>query len=325
MKPPRGYVIGIDGGGTRSRALAADLTGRILARAEGDALNYHTTSIDRFRASLAELLRRIRAALPPQSGPLLRLAVGAAALADFPSAEEKRRACEGVAPREQTTLIGDALAALKGAGGGAPCLLIVSGTGSIAARLDAAGRFALSGGLGPLIQGDPGSAFWIGAEAVAAAAREEARRGAPTPFSLAVREHFEADRLWDIPARIYHVEDGPRRVAALAGRLAQSEWADRPPFNRIQERAGELLAELAWPLLEGAEADAPIYAAGSTLENNPRVRQAAQRRLGELAGRPAPLRKPRLDAARGAVLWALEEAGVRLRPSLIERLAQPSP
>lgn len=58
-------------------------------------------------------------------------------------------------------VLADAQAALLGALGPEPGLLVLAGTGAIVVGRDARGRWARAGGLGPLL-GDEGSAFWIG-------------------------------------------------------------------------------------------------------------------------------------------------------------------
>ena len=82
---------------------------------------------------------------------------------------------------DRVAVISDAEAALLGALGGDPGVLVLAGTGSIVLGRDRRGRLARGGGLGPLL-GDEGSAFWLGREWLrrrpdaAAAARALARR-----------------------------------------------------------------------------------------------------------------------------------------------------
>src|ERR687892_1501386 len=90
-----------------------------------------------------------------------------------------RRRLRGLA--ERVEVISDVEAALLGALGSRPGVLVLAGTGSIVLGRDGHGRLARAGGLGPLI-GDEGSAFWLGREWLrlspesARAARALARR-----------------------------------------------------------------------------------------------------------------------------------------------------
>jgi N-acetylglucosamine kinase-like BadF-type ATPase len=69
-------------------------------------------------------------------------------------------------------VLSDAQAALLGALGDGPGLLVLAGTGSIVIGRDRRGRWARAGGLGPLL-GDEGSAFWIGRAWLRATTRGE--------------------------------------------------------------------------------------------------------------------------------------------------------
>lgn len=60
-------------------------------------------------------------------------------------------------------VMSDVEAAFEGALGGAPGILVLAGTGSIAYGRDRRGRPARAGGRGPLF-GDEGSAYWLGKE-----------------------------------------------------------------------------------------------------------------------------------------------------------------
>jgi N-acetylglucosamine kinase-like BadF-type ATPase len=122
---------------------------------------------------------------------------------------------------ERVEVISDAEAALLGALGDRPGVLILAGTGSIILGRDGRGRLARAGGLGPLI-GDEGSAFWLGREwlrlspEAARAARLLARQPdavariaalAPAVLRRARRGHYRARKI---------VAAGQEHLATLA-------------------------------------------------------------------------------------------------------------
>jgi N-acetylglucosamine kinase-like BadF-type ATPase len=103
-------------------------------------------------------------------------------------------------------VIADAQAALLGALGVRPGILVLAGTGSIVLGHDGRGHWARAGGLGPLL-GDEGSAFWLGREWLRA--------------TVAARRDSSARRLVVRP-------DAVARIAALAPRvLARARRGDR--------------------------------------------------------------------------------------------------
>jgi len=86
---------------------------------------------------------------------------------------------------DRVEVISDVEAALLGALGDRPGLLVLAGTGSIVLGRDDRGRLARAGGLGPLI-GDEGSAFWLGREwlRLSPDASREARAQARRPDAV---------------------------------------------------------------------------------------------------------------------------------------------
>jgi len=141
--------VGADVGGTRLR-VSATLDGRAVARL--------TTRAPRLE-DLANFLLKVwkrRRWTPRDVGALVVASRGIWTL-------RERRA---LARRLKTLarrvhVLSDAQAALLGALGDGPGLLVLAGTGSIVVGRDRRGRWGRAGGLGPLL-GDEGSAFWIG-------------------------------------------------------------------------------------------------------------------------------------------------------------------
>src|SRR5207237_1641869 len=120
-------------------------------------------------------------------------------------------ALRGLAARVH--VISDAQAALLGALGKRPGVLLLSGTGSIVVGRNARGRWARAGGLGPIL-GDEGSGFWLGREWLRARVRDghllpalRASHGRDPVKSM-------ADMARDVPARARRGDHpAPRSVA----------------------------------------------------------------------------------------------------------------
>src|SRR5207247_4243870 len=118
-------------------------------------------------------------------------------------------------------VISDAQAALLGAIGEGPGVLVLAGTGSIVVAHDGRGRWTRSGGLGPLV-GDEGSGFWLGREWL----REAVRDGGLLSTLRAV-----------------HAPDPVRTIAALApGVLARARRGDRRARRIVREGQRHLAA-----------------------------------------------------------------------------------
>jgi len=148
---------------------------------------------------------------------------------------------------ERVLVISDAQAALLGALGQRPGVLLLAGTGSIVVGWDGRGRWARAGGLGPLV-GDEGSGFWLGREWLRATVRD----GGLVPTLRAV-----------------HAPDPVRTIAALAPAvLARARRGDRRARRIAAEGQRHLAAnalEVARALKLGQRVDASW--AGSVLDD----------------------------------------------------------
>ncbi|WP_431289853.1 BadF/BadG/BcrA/BcrD ATPase family protein [Burkholderia cepacia] len=156
------FAIGIDGGGTGTRAVLADRHGRELAQGRGGPSGLGL-GIERAWASIgaacADAFTRAGLAFDwPQCALGCGLAGvnNAAWLAAF----------RVQAPLGALAVESDAYTTVVGAHGGAPGLIVALGTGSIAAALDAAGACRIAGGFG-FPSGDEASGAWLGVRALA--------------------------------------------------------------------------------------------------------------------------------------------------------------
>jgi glucosamine kinase len=161
------FVLGLDVGGTSSRALLLDASGRRAGygKAAGGNPAAHGTEV-----AAANIGRALEPALhgidPAQvAGAVIGMA-GAGALdrAVF----DLMWASAGLRPTPRVT--GD-LGIAFAAGTAEPCgTVLIAGTGAIAARIEDGEPTVIADGLGWLL-GDEGSGFWLGREAARVAAR----------------------------------------------------------------------------------------------------------------------------------------------------------
>lgn len=169
------YVLGIDGGATKSSALLADFNGKIVGVKHGRSLNYHAVGTENVRKHLKVLLggflRRYR----------VRVAVvGLAGLNTRKDADVYKRIVRRVLPRTiQFAVYNDTKIALEATCEGTSArILIVSGTGSNIYG-EYKGKQLRAGGWDFLV-GDEGSAYEFGMKAIRAAIRSYDGRGKKT-------------------------------------------------------------------------------------------------------------------------------------------------
>ncbi|MEU0198111.1 MULTISPECIES: BadF/BadG/BcrA/BcrD ATPase family protein [unclassified Streptomyces] len=187
-------VIGLDAGGTRTRAVLADAgDGRPLGEGAAGPGNALTVPGPRLTEHLAEALAR---AVPePCRGRVVAVAGGFAGATDAADDEPGRRnalaaltaALRRLGIDAGPPVISSDIEAAFASAPGAPAdgLALVAGTGAVAMRITGRRGTATVDGDGWLL-GDDGSGFWIGRAAVRAALRMADGRGAATVLAATV-------------------------------------------------------------------------------------------------------------------------------------------
>ena len=232
-----GVVLGIDAGGSKTVALLADGSGRVISRAEGGGANLRVHGELEVEKVLYGLLEK----LDPQARRADALAIGIAG-ADRPEDGEVLRAILArLGFRDRVVVTNDARIAFVAGSPSRVGLALVCGTGSIAWGRNAAGEVGRAGGWGWHL-GDEGSGFWIGVRAVREALRAADGRGPATRLQESLITHFEIAKPEQILRAVYDGEFPRHRVAAFAVRVEEAALARRrggPIHSRGgRERAG---------------------------------------------------------------------------------------
>ena len=280
------FAIGIDGGGTGTRAVLADRYGRELAQGRGGPSGLGL-GIERAWASIgaacADAFTQAGYAFDWSQCALgcgLAGVNNAAWLAAF----------RAQAPLGALAVESDAYTTVVGAHGGAPGLIVALGTGSIAAALDAAGACRIAGGFG-FPSGDEASGAWLGVRALAYAQQALDGRVPRDAFASALLAETGAQ---DRDALVQWSCDANQTIYA---RLAPIVFA-----HRAHPVAGALIAQAGDEIGKMIDALDPQHALPVAL-------------CGGLAGALAPavparhagrLRAPLDDSAHGALRLALQ-------------------
>ena len=163
------YVIGIEGGGTKTTAVLCALDGIILSEAQGGPSNFHMVGIEKAANTLLELIQTCCHSVGcsvSQIGAVVAGLAGAGRTLDqqriMDQVLESARKT-GIA-LEKISIESDARIALEGAFSGKQGIVVISGTGSIVFGKDERNNVFRAGGWGRFI-GDEGSGYAIGREA----------------------------------------------------------------------------------------------------------------------------------------------------------------
>lgn len=210
------YILAVDGGGSRTRALLARTDGTILGHAEGGPANYKTAGLQIVKESLRAA---INGAFAAANLPVQDVAVGSFGLAAVGREEDReviKNALSEFAPSyDELILDNDGIIAMIGATVAQPGLVIISGTGSMVYGLNKENKTARSGGWGPLI-GDEGGGYEIGRQALMAVMRQGDGRGPKTLLSEMIFSQWQVENHWQLAAKAYRPEIQRPHIAALS-------------------------------------------------------------------------------------------------------------
>lgn len=207
--------LGIDGGGSSTRALWLDEQGTVVMRARGGPGNALVAGFDQARDTIRDLLTR-------HAGPVRSAVVGLAGV-DRPWLYEAWRTfLDRVIPGPYW-LIADYRIAWAALNSGDPGIVAVLGTGSVCYGERQSDHVKI-GGYGFKL-GDAGSGIQLGLLAVRSALENYDRIGPHTVLAELVTDYFQASDREGILTAFYRPDFELRKVSSLAPQVLH--WASK--------------------------------------------------------------------------------------------------
>lgn len=235
------YFLGVDAGGTGTRALLFDATGAVRGVGVAGAGNWQAVGAGAAGAAVAEAVcgaldaAQVAASLP--RGVFLALAgVRTESEREMMRAETAKLGFGGA-----LEIGGDLDAAHEGALAGEAGVVVIAGTGSASWGRSETGMCAQAGGWGWLVD-DKAGAYWLAIKGLAAAVEGEDGRGGATVLGARAAGFFGAAGLREV---LRELHAGKRDRAAVAGFgrevFAAAEAGDVVAAGLLDEAAVEVL------------------------------------------------------------------------------------
>lgn len=239
----RPLVLGVDGGGSKTRAVVAVADGRVLGEGLAGPSNPLRVGVSDAANAVREAAERACADAGLRRSEVVAAEVGLAGVRRADIRERMRAALSelGVKTLEVVT---DSEIALYGATEGKPGLVIVAGTGSVCSGVNARGRRAFAGGWGPLA-GDEGSGSWIARRALQAVAWATDGRGRKTALVEAACDYFNVSGPEDLSTAVYAPHVTNTRIAGFGRPVVEAARRRDAVAREIIEEAGRELARAA--------------------------------------------------------------------------------
>jgi glucosamine kinase len=309
---PTPLVVGVDGGGSRTRVLLADAAGTLLARIEGPGSALRPgeegAAADVIKALIHEALAKVERT---ETRPAVCV-VGVAGAGQERAAQALWSALAKHRVADDVSVQADAVIAMDDAFGDSAGVLLIAGTGSVAYSKAPDGRLERCGGWGPNV-GDEGSAHWLGRRALSVVTAAHDGREPETALGGALLTALELETLDDLIP--WAATATPATLALLAPVVTQVATTGDLRANALVSFCVEELAlhvrTLARRCFTDERAAIPVALAGGLLSRGSLVRKRLEQRL-KSAVPGATVRSEDVDAARGAVRRARRLLGVEV-------------
>lgn len=239
------YVIGIDGGGTKTSAWLVSKQGDVCVSATVGASNMNGESGPAVERRLAELCQRLKEQAPDAFRQVKHVYAGFAG-GDHPRSKTllKRWLAPHFPTGIEMTIENDALTALFSGTQGSAGVVHIAGTGSVAFGLNEQGVRKRVGGWGYLI-GDPGSGYAIGRAGCQAVFQAFDGSGPETKLVQYMLEETGAQTVPDLLPYIYEQGHSRTKIASLAKVVFQAaDDRDGVAMNVIRHTAKEAAQQI---------------------------------------------------------------------------------
>jgi glucosamine kinase len=300
----RRIVIGIDGGGTKTRLVVADGAGGVLTSVSGGPSSITRDSVDPAADTIAALVAEAMTAAGIAGETPSVVCVGVAGAGREPARKALLRALRSREIADEILVTTDAQVALADAFSDGAGVLLVAGTGSIAYGRGPTGVEERCGGWGERL-GDEGGSVWLARRALSAATASADGREPPTALLGAVMTAAQCDEPSDLID--WAANATPADIGALATAVMRAaENGDQRANTLVAIAAEELVLHvrtLARALFGDERAAVPIAFTGGLLARGSLMRKLVEHRL-RTAVPGMVLHGDEVDAARGAARLA---------------------
>ncbi|MER7007769.1 BadF/BadG/BcrA/BcrD ATPase family protein [Dactylosporangium sp. NPDC000555] len=278
-------VVGIDAGGTASRAVVTDVSGVVLGRGTAGPGNPSAGGPPAARA-IGSALRSALGTLDPASVVAGVVGVaGVSALTDPAVAAAFAAEWRSLGLRCEMAVVGDAVTAFAAGGSWPSGAVLIAGTGAVAALVEGLEVTRVADGLGWLL-GDEGSGVWLGLQATRLAAHRWS-----APLAREVAAHAGVATRYDLVRWAGALPP----FGALAPLVCELADAGDPDARAI---VADAAARLVATLDSLAAPAAPVVLAGGLLVADTPVRRGVLATLEARGTTPGTAGDPALGAAR---------------------------
>ncbi|WP_082693029.1 N-acetylglucosamine kinase [Bacillus sp. FJAT-29814] len=319
------YVLGIDGGGTKTKGVIADAFGNVYASETVGATNQNGVAIQDVEQELSMLFASLKNQNSEVFSKLNTVFAGMSGVDRLEAKRVMKQILVKLVPDHVQILIdNDAVNALYSGTLGAPGIVQIAGTGSITYGINDGGDRQRVGGWGYLID-DEGSGYDIGRAALQAVFRANDGRGSKTVLTNMILDHFGVHEPSDLITFIYEPGKSRMRIAPLSQYVSvAADKGDAVAVKLIQQAGAKLadaIASLSQSLFQHQTEPIPVVTVGGVFNRadllQPIIQQELQRQNINVQ-----LIKPELAPVSGAVIAGFSSMRQTIKTSFVENMKE---
>lgn len=221
------YVLGIDGGGSKTVCILMDDLRQVLGRGEAGPSNYQSIGIEATLQSIQSAIHNaVEAAIITNTVNIDAICLGLAGVGRAADIEVVKGLVQELQNNKylpinwalqptNIVICNDALIALVGGIGQPVGIVVAAGTGSIVFGRNHQGDTKRVGGWGYIL-GDEGSAYKIAIAGMNAALKSYDGREISTSLLQGFKQHLDLESIENLIEVLYRREWGVKQIAALA-------------------------------------------------------------------------------------------------------------
>ncbi|MBN2008642.1 hypothetical protein JW960_04760 [candidate division KSB1 bacterium] len=316
------FVIGVDGGGTKTEAVLVTQGGNIISRALGGSTNYQAVGGDKLKREILNMIDKLLKGANVPPAKITNIFLGLAGAGRKSDQETIERLFKDTEFQNSIVVDSDAIIALSGAFANQPGIILIAGTGAICFGRNSGGRVVRSGGWGYLL-GDEGSGYYIGREAILAALKDLDGRGDRTSLRKEIEVKFQLRNIDEIIPRVYQQKIDRVAIADLTPMVFDEAKKGDEVAQMIIKQAGSELGKLAKSVAQklGFSDDAiKVALIGSLFKQKEELINEIAKELYEISW-DIEILDPQFGPSIGAAILALEKAEVEISEMVLANLA----
>ncbi|MDZ5473698.1 BadF/BadG/BcrA/BcrD ATPase family protein [Bacillus sp. 31A1R] len=315
------YVLGIDGGGTKTIGVIADESGTVVAISIVGATNQNGVDLERVKQEFQLLFQDLKNQNQEVFDSITHVFAGMSGVDRESAKANINEMISFFVPNNVSVFIdNDGVNALFAGTLGDLGIVQIGGTGSISFGMNETGIHSRVGGWGYLID-DEISGFALGKEALRAAFAESDQRGGKTLLTPFILKHFQTESISEVIPYIYQLGMS-RDVIAPLGKLVieaadEGDSVAKTIIYELSMRTAFSISTLIKRLFPNQDRRIPVVLAGGIYKRaewfSPIILEGlAQQDIS------ADLIEPLLPPVGGAVIAALKQAGADINQTFVQ-------